>query len=944
MVDAPAKAAPPAQVTAKEGATIRLRHVAAGVGLTVETGATGFLVAGPRGAEGDAFVMESVSGAGFELRALSNGAPLRLASTPAGPALAALADAPKGLASRLRFGIAKGLLTLKGETGDLVVSNDPTVGVGRIVLVRDAVPARLAPNLVPVSLAVVPATPAAPPTPGLPPAPASTGAPTVPSRPVEVPVRAKPTWLPSAPAAPGGLPPTPALPNVGTAGPRETGATPAGYVLALVRDKRGATQPGVAVRLVEDGRPVDQTRTTAAGIALLRAPAHQPRPAQVRAVEVQGTDQTTSILLDHMEHTQETVAEVVVDAFPPEDALGPADDLFLKLPLHHDVALSEMLLRWTDPQSAGMASSDGPRGRLSGRRWSFSRLVPVARPGGPGKRYLALVRQSWTHVGDAPVELASVRSVLPGVDASERESGAGPLSPVEARRALISEEPLASDAWARAHGSLRATEEANDRAHALARAGAASLALPVHGAAGREWTRERHEGPPSAAVANLFSWRLRSRFAVRSRVQEVLEVHAWRPDLARPLTPADLARWRRVLAPVLGLAPEDAAFARVEALAAETEAARLAVHAVRIQVEGAAAGAAFDLAFALAQDTASGRLGPDRPRDVVQLGLAQPVARDALGTLRVEARPAAPVARLAMRGDAQDEDVRRLAERLHARALGEANGRASLRVERARVEILGGSGLLDAFEVPLPLAVDAGETATLLVPLPGPRQHDPHDDPLFASAAGEPRALAAALFHHAWLHPESRDAVGALLGLDADDPAWSARVLAREGGAILVGAPAARDDPHAQALLADPGDATLVALDTGQSFTDVVLGEGEGADFQRSTGPVTLPPHAATLGGLPGFGLPGLPALPPLPQMPSLPNPPPLPGLEGIPTGMLEGLGLPSGLPETPTPVPVRTPAAPKLPGVPVAPPATPPPLTPPTGAKSGLRRILGGV
>ena len=217
-----------------------------------------------------------------------------------------------------------------------------------------------------------------------------------------------------------------APPSVPDAKVEELDARRTRVVLATVRDLDGRTAPGILVRLLsEDARPLDASRTDAAGIVLLRYPEKLRDGRElVGALEVRGPgDALTQVAFVLPAGAQHTVAELVLDRLPDERA-PRGDDPLQRAPLDFTPALFDDLVRLMgereDPflRQEGREGFRGQRARLV-RRVEVPRVGPRRGHGLPPRRYLARLRQEWVFLGYGLGELRGLEGLTPGEAARE---------------------------------------------------------------------------------------------------------------------------------------------------------------------------------------------------------------------------------------------------------------------------------------------------------------------------------------------------------------------------------------------------------------------------------------------------------------------------------------------------------------------------------------------
>ena len=194
-------------------------------------------------------------------------------------------------------------------------------------------------------------------------------------------------------------------------------------VLAVVTDRSGGTTSGIVVRLVQGGSVVDQARTDAGGLAVLRFPGHaQDVRGGLAIVEVPdgATAATTQVIFEVPARRQHAIVRAVLDQLP-EASSEPVEAPYHRLPLDHTPELHEDFARLHSPPSLFGAEGAGDlrlgRGRIVKR-------VTVARVGErtgaePAPRYLVRLRQEWVFMGYTLGPLQGIEDLAPGQRLSE---------------------------------------------------------------------------------------------------------------------------------------------------------------------------------------------------------------------------------------------------------------------------------------------------------------------------------------------------------------------------------------------------------------------------------------------------------------------------------------------------------------------------------------------
>ncbi|HEX9987149.1 MAG TPA: hypothetical protein VGE45_01530 [Chloroflexia bacterium] len=203
-------------------------------------------------------------------------------------------------------------------------------------------------------------------------------------------------------------------------------------VLAIVRDKDGATRAGIELRLLNDKSAlIDHTRTDAGGLALLRFPRRTGESEDISGIlAVTGGGDPIPVTVGG--GVQHTLAEILLDELPPlptvtdpvtgkEVPITPrGDDVLSRLPADFTTELCDSIQRLSgsvpDPILGGIAAPGDFRGKRTPliKRLTIPRIGELPVGGKAPRRYLVRVRQEWTFLGYTLGELSGVEALDPG--------------------------------------------------------------------------------------------------------------------------------------------------------------------------------------------------------------------------------------------------------------------------------------------------------------------------------------------------------------------------------------------------------------------------------------------------------------------------------------------------------------------------------------------------
>lgn len=211
-------------------------------------------------------------------------------------------------------------------------------------------------------------------------------------------------------------------------------------VLAVVRDKKGATRAGIELRLIDKVSKVllDHSRTDTNGVVVLRFPRRTgDNDAAEGTIELSGGNDQAVLVPAGVQHVVTFIELPKLPDLPevidPETGEAKVevplgDDPFERLPADFSPALADAIVRLRgtvpDPILGKVAAPDDFRSSRTPliKRLTIPRIGEVPTGNGAPRRYLVRVRQEWTFLGYTLGELAGVDSLDPGTIIEEASS------------------------------------------------------------------------------------------------------------------------------------------------------------------------------------------------------------------------------------------------------------------------------------------------------------------------------------------------------------------------------------------------------------------------------------------------------------------------------------------------------------------------------------------
>ncbi|MGB0651594.1 MAG: hypothetical protein ACPGQL_00195 [Thermoplasmatota archaeon] len=638
----------------------------------------------------------------------------------------------------------------------------------------------------------------------------------------------------------------------GSSNPSAPAADMNGYqaIVAAVRDHDGNVASGVLARLRRGQRVLDVTRTNHQGMALLlfgEPSAGLSEPSDSKApfsIEVIAKDEVVSVELTHTDGDI-GIVDVQINETPKLTATAP--NLLARLPAEHSPQLASTLITiaGASSQMDEVAAKDrGDRVR------HFRRHVAVPRIGPDGGRFLVMVRQDWTYLGEALGNIHDANAILPQQTATSERSTSDQLSS-EALGATLPYDRIAN----RIVGRPRLEEQTQPTEPALAIHSLPSLAgfwvadgrFDLVSKEANQAVRDQAErligakkinrqpeartieqrSPDALRATNFLNIDLNERFLVRSAIETVFRVDGLVPSPQDATTvPSLTVRELLAMWPVWSeLLRFDGVLEDQRLLQEMVERERVDL-AVPSEIE-----IVLDFESMLADGLATLRVGQDTAKAVLPAGKGTVTisvqnpsnrSRRDIREFVLELSLEVPSTSISIDGDQDNADLRELLERVHRSSRDDLLDQASITVSPVAAHFQSKEGTLESID-----SIEVVGSRFLRGPEKRRWTFDVTPEKIDARKVNsivdhildqQGRYLRTALAA-AWKFPEWRQRLQSLLGIDADDSVWESKLIGFDGASALYVVPAHQDDAFAKELLRDPGSAMLVHLPTGSTFT-----------------------------------------------------------------------------------------------------------------------------
>lgn len=675
-------------------------------------------------------------------------------------------------------------------------------------------------------------------------------------------------------------------------------------VIAVVRDRSGATRPGILVQLLVDGAMVDRSRTNARGVVLLRAPEHLAGSTLNGVVEVVAPGmEPVAGPVTVPAGKQHTIAEIVLDALPaaasngngslvPDLADNPLDRLPADFSTDLCMDLTTVLGPTPDPILGLVENSSDFRTR---RLPLIKRLV-VPRVGptpasGPPRRYLVRLRQEWTFLGYTLGEVAAVDALDPGavVDRTLRET----------QRAVDNASRIVEDTLSRATSDTFAHLDQATSIDSLLRV---ATSTNVHAAAGGFGLML---GPLALGAVGATAG-VSSTTRVRSRVNTSLEVnsslhmakslvnHAMRTAVTtqRAVTRIVSTAVNQV-SPLLSRVTNLLRWTLYENYAVCTTVEDVVeVQAVEIASTGDPATPLFsdEDIVDYARIFSAGLLEPSLRPHFAMLRRAVAAKRAAtlpVSLIRVEAEYSGPIIGAEVAVRIQGEETRLTLNPGGTRAYGyirltnptAPGSLGSMQLDLAlRPDLVGSISFPDLLAELVRGSVTLSRIRLVFESVPGMSREqvvffgtrlrvsrdDTSDsatepievpavpvftesDPLFLHVNRNRTYYFGLLAQAALAEPGLRDDAPQFAAFDSNHPLWRLPIIGFEGNRALVISDADESDPEVASLLADAGAATVIQLAAPGAYAEALQGLLKLDDAVGKLHPELLPPLAPAM-------------------------------------------------------------------------------------------------